>query len=84
MFEELMISFAQVVDPGSPFAVRLKRFLGHRHCRQTEIRIPCIGLGSEFLFHLSERRLAFAVHHFYQSLIVNVSQFEFRKHKWSQ
>ena len=81
MAEELMIALAEIVQAGFSVGCNGESVLGTFSVAGKEEFAFLALFRKGALLVLSEGLLAFAIHHFHQSLFVDVSEFEFRKHE---
>ena len=81
MLEEFPVAGAQVVQSGFAVGSICKAvFRAFTVAGKQPFALPALG-GERLLFHLSEGLLTFAVHHFHQCFLIDVSQLVFRKYK---
>ena len=81
MAEELMIALAEIVQARLSVGCNGKPVLGTFSVAGKEEFTFLALFRKGALLVLSEGLLAFAIHHFYQCLFVDVSELEFRKHE---
>ena len=81
MAEELMIALAEIVQAQFSLGCNGKSVLGAFSVAGKEEFAFLALLREKALLVLSEGLLAFAIHHFYQGLFMDVSKLEFREHE---